>query len=92
MSQPEKDKMVHALQTGELRAESDRDEDEEDYEQYLRLQGLCECTACGDIAEVSMGTTDKHGLYRCVTCVEVARPSITEEELVEDMDYLRGVY
>tara|TARA_B100000686_G_scaffold111813_1_gene119244 strand:- start:657 stop:2336 length:1680 start_codon:yes stop_codon:yes gene_type:complete len=76
----------------EVRAESDRDEDEEDYEQYLRLQGLCECTACGDIAEVSMGTTDKQGLYRCVTCVEVARPSITEEELVEDMDYLRGVY
>jgi hypothetical protein len=76
----------------EVRAESDRDEDEEDYEQYLRLQGLCECTACGDIAEISLGTTDKQGLYRCTACVTAARPSITEDELVEDLDYLRGVY
>lgn len=76
----------------EVRAESDRDEDEDDYEAYLRLQGLCECTACGDVSSLSTGTTDKQGLYRCVACVTASKPSISEEELVEDLDYLRGVY
>jgi len=76
----------------EVRAESDRDEDEEDYEQYLRLQGLCECTACGDIGPLATGTTDKQGLYRCIACVTADQPSISEEEIVEDMDYLRGIH
>lgn len=75
-----------------VRAESDRDEDEEDYEEYLRLQGLCECTACGEVSALSTGTTDKQGLYRCIACVTAKQPSISEEEVVEDIDYLRGIH